>query len=145
MKWGGRDDRVRGEGARMPYDVLGLLSCLTKIESHTGKKRNLKSSRSVSRVIFGSKESTTEIDHPLDGVLRAEVSNSSTNSVKRVNNDAAAKAASWGRDFGDQVVPVAMLSGVFKTHNLVQAQQKGLTLFWAHDLDHLGEFIRSAR
>lgn len=24
-KWGGRDDRVRGEGAKMPYDVLSPL------------------------------------------------------------------------------------------------------------------------
>lgn len=25
VKWGGRDDRVRGEGAKLPYDVLGPL------------------------------------------------------------------------------------------------------------------------
>jgi hypothetical protein len=77
--------------------------------------------------------------------IECKVSNSSTNSVKRVNNDAAAKAATWRQDFGDQVVPVAMLSGVFKTLNLVQAQRSGLTLFWAHDLTRLGDFIRVAR
>lgn len=33
---------------------------------------------------------------------------------------------------------VAMLSGVFKRHNLVQAQEAGLTLFWAYAL---GDFL----
>ena len=31
-----------------------------------------------------------------------------------------------------QTVPAAMLSGVFKRHNLEYAQNRGLTLFWAH-------------
>ena len=74
--------------------------------------------------------------------IECKVSNSSTNSVKRLNNDAAAKAAEWTRAFGHQgVVPTAVLSGVFKTHNLVQAQDSGLTIFWAHDLAPLTDFI----
>jgi hypothetical protein len=78
--------------------------------------------------------------------IECKVSNSSTNSIKRLNNDAAVKAVRWIEKFGsDQVVPVAMLSGVFKLLNLVQAQEKGVTIFWAHDLDRLGEFIESAR
>lgn len=72
--------------------------------------------------------------------IECKVSNSSTNSVKRLNNDAAAKAVAWKGQFGTRgVVPVAVLSGVFKRHNLEQAQQQGLTLFWAHDL--LGPFV----
>ncbi|MCY4175369.1 MAG: XamI family restriction endonuclease [Acidimicrobiaceae bacterium] len=73
--------------------------------------------------------------------IECKVSNSAVNSVKRLNNDAAAKAAQWVTDFGKQVVPSAVLSGVFKRHNLLDAQQAGLTIFWAHNLDPLGEFI----
>lgn len=74
--------------------------------------------------------------------IECKVSNSATNSVKRVNNDAAVKAVEWIREFGRaNVVPAAVLSGVFKVHNLVTAQSAGLTIFWAHDLDSLGEFI----
>jgi len=74
--------------------------------------------------------------------IECKVSNSSTNSVKRLNNDAAAKAEIWIRDFGTrQIVPAAVLSGVFKVHNLENAQNRGLTLFWAHDLDELVQWI----
>ena len=68
---------------------------------------------------------------------RGKVSNSSTNSVKRLNNDAAVKATSRKTDFGlRQVVPSAVLSGVYKLHNLLDAQERGLTIFWAHDWSH---------
>ncbi len=78
--------------------------------------------------------------------IECKVSNSATNSVKRINNDAAVKAAVWRREFGlNQVVPAAMLSGVFKVHNLVQAQMGGLTLFWSHKLDDMRSFIEATR
>lgn len=78
--------------------------------------------------------------------IECKVSNSSTNSVKRLNNDAAVKADSWKRDFGlRQVVPTAVLSGVYKLHNLLDAQERGLTLFWAHDLKPLTEWIASTK
>ena len=74
--------------------------------------------------------------------IECKVSNSSTNSVKRLNNDAAVKAAVWIDKLGSHgVVPVAVLSGVFKAHNLVQAQDGGLTVFWAHDLSPLADFV----
>ena len=73
--------------------------------------------------------------------IECKVSNSALNSVKRLNNDAAAKAAQWVAEFGQQVVPSAVLSGVFKSHNLQDAQEAGLAIFWAHNLDPLGEFI----
>jgi len=66
--------------------------------------------------------------------------------VKRLNNDAAVKARQWLDEFGTlQTVPAAVLMGVFKTHNLQQAQNRGLTLFWSHGLDHLTEFIETTR
>ena len=78
--------------------------------------------------------------------LECKVSNSSTNSVKRLNNDAAVKAEYWLKVFGtSQVVPAAVLSGVFKVMNLAQAQERGLALFWSHDLDKLGAFIDTTR
>nr|WP_294529485.1 XamI family restriction endonuclease [uncultured Rhodopila sp.] len=78
--------------------------------------------------------------------IECKVSNSEVNSVKRINNDAAAKAVTWRRELGiNQVVPVALMSGVFKVANLVQAQEAGLTLFWAHDLDRLRTFIENTR
>lgn len=76
--------------------------------------------------------------------VECKVSNSSTNSVKRLNNDAAAKAQVWLNEFGQrQTVPAAVLSGVFKRHNLAAAQDAGLTLFWAHKLDVLVDWIAS--
>ncbi|CAN5496931.1 XamI family restriction endonuclease [soil metagenome] len=64
--------------------------------------------------------------------IECKVSNSALNSVKRINNDAAAKAAEWLKAFGTtQVVPTAVISGVFKVSNLMQAQEAGLALFWA--------------
>jgi hypothetical protein len=78
--------------------------------------------------------------------IECKVSNSATNSVKRLNNDAAAKAEAWRDDFGRvQVVPAAVLSGVYKLHNLVDAQQRGLTLFWEHDLASLVRWINATR
>lgn len=79
-------------------------------------------------------------------LIECKVSNSATNSVKRLNNDAEAKAGIWAKKFGDQgVVPSAMLSGVFKTRNLEQAQANGLTLWWAHALHLLTDWIELTR
>lgn len=78
--------------------------------------------------------------------IECKVSNSATNSIKRLNNDAAVKAGYWRKSFGDtQVVPVAVVSGVFNLLNLCQAQEAGLTLFWAHDLDQLTDWIRKTK
>lgn len=78
--------------------------------------------------------------------IECKVSNSATNSVKRLNNDAAVKAEGWRQDFGAlQVVPAAVLSGVYKLHNLEGAQARGLTLFWAHDLPVMLQWIAATR
>jgi len=78
--------------------------------------------------------------------IECKVSNSSTNSIKRLNNDAAAKAEAWRKDFGaTQVVPVAVLSGVYKLANLEQAQRRGLTLFWAHALDKMTAWMAATK
>jgi len=78
--------------------------------------------------------------------LECKVSNSATNSVKRLNNDAAAKAEVWKRDFGEtQVVPSAIISGVYKLHKLEEAQRRGLAIFWAHSLQVMLDWIEKTR
>ena len=67
--------------------------------------------------------------------LECKVSNSATNSIKRLNNDAAVKAVTRREEFGTiQVVTAAVLAGVYVRRNLIDAQDKGLAIFWAHDL-----------
>lgn len=78
--------------------------------------------------------------------LECKVSNSYTNSIKRLNNDAAVKAVTWREEFGKtQVVPAAVLSGVYKLLNLEDAQNKGLVIYWAHSLDELTKWIDKTR
>ena len=78
--------------------------------------------------------------------IECKVSNSYLNSVKRLNNDAAVKAGAWKTDFGRrQVVPTAVLSGVYKLHNLEEAQDRGLTVFWAHALKPLTDWITQTK
>ena len=67
--------------------------------------------------------------------VEAKDSSSVVNSVKRVLNDTAAKAEHWHAKFGEMLIPVALLSGVFGTDSLRTAQAKGLYLVFAHDLD----------
>lgn len=76
--------------------------------------------------------------------LECKVSNSSTNSIKRLNNDAAIKAQTWRGEFGSiQVVTAAVLDGVYALKNLIDAQDKGLTIFWAHDLGVMFDWMHS--
>jgi hypothetical protein len=78
--------------------------------------------------------------------IECKVSNSSTNSVKRLNNDAAVKAGVWLYEFGQvNIVPTAVLGGVYKLHNLMNAQERGLTLFWSHDIATMIQWIQSTR
>lgn len=78
--------------------------------------------------------------------IECKVSNSEVNSIKRVNNDAAIKARTWTAEFGTvNVVPAAVLSGVYKPRHLFEAQSGGLTLFWAHDLAALTRWIEATR
>jgi hypothetical protein len=78
--------------------------------------------------------------------IECKVSNSAVNSIKRLNGDAAVKASVWIKAFGTrQVIPAAVLEGVYDVHNLVDAQSRDLTIFWAHDLDKLVSFVKSTR
>lgn len=78
--------------------------------------------------------------------IECKVSNSYINSIKRLNNDAEVKARQWTQSFGeDQVVPVAVLSGLYELDKLEQAQHRSLTLYWAHRLSDLTNWIAQTR
>ena len=78
--------------------------------------------------------------------IECKVSNSATNSIKRLNNDAARKAEEWLTQFGTaQTLPAAVLSGVYNVHNVTYAQDRGLIIFWAHSLCALADFLEATR
>lgn len=73
--------------------------------------------------------------------VEAKDSASVLNSVKRVLNDTAAKARHWHTMAGREIVPVALLSGVFGLENLTSAQDSGLYLVWGHELDAFVDWL----
>ena len=77
--------------------------------------------------------------------IECKVSNSTVNSYKRVVHDTGGKAAHWYQQLGRaQVVPCAVLSGVFAPANLAKVQNDGgVYLFWQHRLSDLSDFINS--
>lgn len=98
--------------------------------------------------LFGSSRADIVARLP-DGrilVVECKASNSAVNSVKRINREAAGKAAAWLREFGQRhIVPAAVIGGVFRPENLEAAQDVGLALFWQHRLEDLSEFIQAVR
>ena len=78
--------------------------------------------------------------------IECKVSNSALNSIKRLNHDAGAKAEAWLKDFGTRsLVPTAVLSGVYNLKSLTEAQDRNLTLFWAHDLEKMIGWIAKTK
>jgi XamI restriction endonuclease len=75
--------------------------------------------------------------------LEAKDSSSALNSIKRLNNDTAAKAKHFAAEAGKIIINVALLSGVFKLSSLISAQESGLHIVWAHDLDGFIEWVKS--
>ena len=79
--------------------------------------------------------------------IECKVSNSGVNSYKRLIHEAAGKATTWYAKLGTaQIVPAAVLSGVFTTANLAKAQNEtNVFLFWTHRLSDLADFVRNAK
>jgi hypothetical protein len=79
--------------------------------------------------------------------IECELSNSTVNSYKRLVHDTGGKAAHWYHQLGRaQVIPSAVLSGVYSTDNLQDVQEnKGVYLFWQHRLADLAAFVSSVR
>jgi hypothetical protein len=77
--------------------------------------------------------------------IECKVSNSGLNSIKRLN-DAKKKAREWLEDFGrTAVIPAVVLGGVFDLKHLEATQERGLGIFWGHDLNPLAKWIKSAK
>ena len=103
---------------------------------------------SANEVQFGPKKADMIVRLWDDRMLALEckVSNSAVNSFKRLNDTTMAKYHAWINHFGTgQVVPAAILAGVYSPGNVVSAQADGLTIFWSHRIDDLGEFVESTR
>jgi hypothetical protein len=79
-------------------------------------------------------------------LVECKDSNSLVNSIKRLNNDTAAKAVYWIRTFGERAaVPAAVLSGVYYLDSLERAQRDGLILFWGHDMHSFADWLGRTR
>jgi hypothetical protein len=79
--------------------------------------------------------------------IECKVSNSTVNSYKRLVHDTGGKAAHWYDQLGRaQVIPCAVLSGVYGTANLSDVQEnKGVYLFWQHRLADLAAFVTAIK
>lgn len=78
--------------------------------------------------------------------LECKVSNSALNSVKRLIRETGGKARAWRNAFGLQVITGAVLAGVYKLGNLLDAQENyAIAIFWEHNLRPLQEFVEEAR
>jgi hypothetical protein len=78
--------------------------------------------------------------------IECKVSNSGVNSYKRLNHDTLAKYHAWIGEFGrSNVLPAAMLAGVYSPANVAAAQDVGLAIFWSHRIADLGAFADSTR
>ena len=117
-------------------------------------KRRFTSLDEMPRGSFGGEAvlAGTKADVPVrlhDGRLLAiecKVSNSAVNSVKRLLRETGGKARTWCEAYGQQVVPAAVLSGVFKLNDLLAAQESHrIALFWETDLSPLRDFLERTR
>lgn len=78
-------------------------------------------------------------------LIECKVSNSSTNSVKRLNRETGGKARGWTEVFGQRAVTAVVLAGVYKLKNLEDAQNKDhVVIFWERELQPLRRFLEEA-
>lgn len=78
--------------------------------------------------------------------IECKVSNSAINSVKRLIHETGHKADAWRHEFGERIIPAAVLSGIYKLHNLRRAQDEfRIAIFWEHDLNPLTAFLEQVR
>ena len=78
--------------------------------------------------------------------IECKSSNSEVNSYKRLNHDTLAKYHAWINAFGRaNVVPAALLAGVFSPANVRAAQEAGLMIFWSHRISDITIFVEGSR
>ena len=79
-------------------------------------------------------------------LVECKASNSEVNSIKRLNRDSAAKVSAWKRELGEtNIVPVAVIGGVFNLARLKEAQDAGMYIFWSHNLEPLVKWCGSLK
>ena len=91
----------------------------------------------------------TKCDVPIrtpDGrlfALEAKVSNSASNTTKRLIREVVGKEATWRRAFGDDTLVGGFMAGVFSLKNLHDAQAKRTLLFFQHEPQALSAFVEA--
>jgi len=75
--------------------------------------------------------------------IECNVSNDSTNSIKRVN-DVLKKATAWKRQWGNFVVTGALLQGVFSKKEPRRLMDNYVEIFWSHRLELLSDWLDQA-
>lgn len=75
-------------------------------------------------------------------LIECKVSGSAVNSYKRLNHETVNKREEWERGFAAQAYTGAVLGGVFRPSNVLVAQERGVFIFWEHDLTPLADFLK---
>jgi hypothetical protein len=73
--------------------------------------------------------------------LECKVSNSSTNSTKRLIREIVGKEGTWRAAFGQDTLVGGYLAGVFSLKNLKDAQARKTLLFFDHEPEALDAFV----
>lgn len=153
-----RTKRRTEAGRRQEDAVATLLESLEFTESQrddeiTDVGHVVGNIRSVDELRRGTyrretKAAGTKSDIPVrlrDGRLlsiECKESNTAVNSTKRLNRETGGKAAVWKEAFGQQVVTMAVIAGVFNLGDLAKAQNdQGVFLVWEHKLSALRDFL----
>ncbi len=76
--------------------------------------------------------------------IECKSSNGPKNGWKRLLREVGGKADAWNRAFGNQIVTAAVLAGVYDLTCLERAQERGVVVFWEHDLEALLQFAEAA-
>lgn len=74
-------------------------------------------------------------------LIECKISKTTINGTKRLKSIKEA-AAVWRRGFGEQVLPIGMISGAFTLTDLQSTQRDGVFLVWAHNLEPLVELVQ---
>jgi hypothetical protein len=75
--------------------------------------------------------------------IECKASNSAVNSIKRLN-EVADKGNVWSGARGRLAATAAVVAGIYKTANVEDAVDKGILVFWEHDLSTLTSFVINA-
>lgn len=77
--------------------------------------------------------------------IECKASNSAINSRKRLNKESVKNIQVWKRQMGDSIVGSCSIRGIFKPDYVIEAQEQGVYIFWAHNLMALEDFLKAAK